>query len=200
MSRARLSEKAPFPTHIFLGRAGEIEFWLGSHFFPLALERVAPWASQMLLKDIPSLHLYYFFYMWNNICISPYSLVTTRLWPGRISYLPNVKFMAMFLLQTPSYWDYWQESLYPVKWFFFCFVCFCLPRQDFSVEQLWVCCPALCEPYWPRTHKCSVLKCYLIPVFWMHLKILILFWDRVLLCSPAWACNLPALASQDLKF
>lgn len=61
MSRARLSEKAPFPTHIFLGRAGEIEFWLGSHFSPLALERFAPWTSQMLLKDIPSLHLYYFF-------------------------------------------------------------------------------------------------------------------------------------------
>lgn len=61
MSRARLSEMAPFPTHIFLGREGEMEFWLGSHFFPLALECVAPWASQVLLKDIPSLHLYFFF-------------------------------------------------------------------------------------------------------------------------------------------
>lgn len=70
MSRARLSEKAPFPTHIFLGRAGEIEFWLGSHFFPLALERVAPWASQMLLKDIPSLHLYYFFFICETTFVS----------------------------------------------------------------------------------------------------------------------------------
>lgn len=191
----------PIPTHIFLGRAGGMEFWLGSHFFPVALACVAPRASQVLLKDMPSLHLC-FLICERTICISPCSLVTTRLWPGRITYLPNVKLMAMLLLQTPYYWDYWHESLYPVKWSFFCFVCFCLSRDDFSEEWLWVSCTALCIPRWPRTHKCSVLKCYLIPVFWMHFKILILFWDRVLLCSPSWpwTCNLPALASQVLKF
>lgn len=154
MSRARLSEMKRFPTHIFLGRAGGMEFWLGSHFFPLALESGAPRASQVLLKDMPSLHLY-FFICETTICISPYSLVTTRLWPGKITYLPNVKLMAMLLLQTPYYWDSWHESLYPVKWSFFilfAFVC----QDKISLKNGSVSCIALCIPRWPWTHKCSI--------------------------------------------